>query len=140
METSDVRRRVIDTIDRARRQAAEHRVRNDEASRAYGEFLEHTAIPLFRQVAGALKASGYPFAVFTPGGAVRLVPERSAEDYIEISLDTSGPDPAVVLHVRRGRGRRIIETERPLPQAVAEMTDSELLESVLTELQPFVER
>ncbi len=52
-------------------------------------------MPLFRQVANVLKAEGYQFTVFTPGGSVRLMSERNAEDYIELSLDTSGDEPLV---------------------------------------------
>ena len=61
MEISEVRRRVRETIDRAKRQAAERRARVDEAAREYAVFLEQIAVPLFRQVANALKAHGYSF-------------------------------------------------------------------------------
>ena len=40
MEISDVRRRVHETIERARRQAAERRTRSDEASREFEAFQE----------------------------------------------------------------------------------------------------
>ena len=46
------------------------------------------AVPLFRQVANALKADGYAFTVFTPSGSVRLMSDRVADDYIELTLDT----------------------------------------------------
>ena len=39
METSVVRKRVSDTIEKAKRQAADRRIRGDEASRVYAEFL-----------------------------------------------------------------------------------------------------
>ena len=77
MEISDVRKRVLETIDRAKRAAAERRVRADEAAREYGVFLERVAVPLFHQLAGALRAEGYLFNVFTPGGSVRLMSDRS---------------------------------------------------------------
>ena len=54
METSAVRQRVTHLIERAKRSASERRARNDEAGRAYDRFLEQIAIPLFRQIAGAL--------------------------------------------------------------------------------------
>ena len=76
MEISVVRKRVTETIDAAKRTAAERRARADEAARAYSQFLDTIAVPLFRQVADALKASSYPFTVFTPCGAVRLMSDR----------------------------------------------------------------
>jgi hypothetical protein len=141
MEISDVRRRVTETVDRAKRAAAERRLRSDEASRDFDEFLESVAVPLVRQVANALKAQGFPFGVFTPSGSVRLASEKSADDYIEISLDTSREQPVIVGHSRRTRGRRIAETERPIggPQ-VREVTEEQLLSFLLEELQPLVEK
>ena len=67
MEVSEVRRRVAETIDRARHAAADRRARTDEASRAYAAFLDDVAVPLMRQIANILKAEGYAFSVFTPG-------------------------------------------------------------------------
>ena len=48
---------------------------------------------MFRQVASALKAEGHHFTVFTPGGGVRLMSDKSSDDFIELSLDTSGEQP-----------------------------------------------
>jgi hypothetical protein len=141
METSEVRKRVNLLIDGARRSAAERRARNDEAARAYERFLENIAIPLFKQIAGSLKASSYNFTVFTPSGSVRLMSDKTAEDYIELSLDTSGERPTVVGHTSRARGRRVVESERPIAnQAVGELTDEDVLEFLLKEIEPFVER
>jgi hypothetical protein len=64
METSTVRQRITHLLERAKRSASERRKRNDEAGREYERFLEQIAIPLFRQIAGALKASSYHFTVF----------------------------------------------------------------------------
>src|SRR5262249_11298764 len=72
MEISDVRRLVLDTLERAKGGAAERRARTDAAERAYTQFLENTAVPLVRQLANVLKAHAYQFTVFTPGGSVRL--------------------------------------------------------------------
>ncbi|HZP48716.1 MAG TPA: hypothetical protein VFB07_09295 [Vicinamibacterales bacterium] len=141
METSVVRNRLRDTIERAKRRAADRRSHNDEASRAYDAFLEQVATPLLRQIAGALKADGYAFTVFTPSGSVRLMSDRRAEDFIEISLDSGGDAPRVIGHTSRLRGRNIVETERPVgsghPGAISE---EEVLEFLLKELEPFVER
>lgn len=141
METSIVRNRLRDTIERAKRRAAERRGHAGEASRAFDEFLEHLAVPLMRQVAGALRADGYAFTVFTPSGSVRLMSDRHAEDFIEILLDTAGDAPRIVGRSSRLRGRNVVDAERPVgsgrPGAV---TEEDLLEYVLKELEPFVER
>jgi len=141
VETSIVRQRLNQTIDRAKRAAAARRERGDEAARAYETFLSDRAIPLFRQLAGALKASGHPFTIVTPAGSVRLASDRSAEDFIELSLDTSGDRPLVVAHTSRTRGRRVIEAEAPVSEhAVDDISEDDLLTFVLKELEPFVER
>ena len=127
-------------IDAAKRGSAERRQRNDEASKSYDRFLEF-AVPLFKQVAQALKASGYAFTVFTPGGSVKLMSDKSPEDYVEMSLDTTGDMPAVMGHVSRTRGHRVIESELPIAQkSVGDLTEEDVLEFLLKELAPFVER
>ena len=140
METSTVRNRLNLVIDAARRSSAARRARNDEAARSYERVLEF-AVPLFKQMAQALKVSGYLFSVFTPGGSVKLMSDKSPEDYIELSLDTSGEDPAVMGHVSRARGRRVIESEHPIAnKVVAELTEEDVFEFLLKEIEPFVER
>lgn len=141
METSVVRKRVTDTIDKAKKQAGERRQRAEEASRAYSDFLDSTAVPLFKQLASVLKASGYSFSVFTPSGSVRLMSDRNTEDYIELSLDTSGPQPMVLGRSSRSRGRRVIEQEQAIAeQSVAHLTEEHVLQYMLKELEPLVER
>jgi hypothetical protein len=141
METSVVRNKLRETIERARRRAAERRSHNDEASREYAAFLEHIATPLVRQIAGALKADGHPFTVFTPSGAVRLASDRHVEDFIEVTLDLSGDTPRVLGHTSRLRGRDIVESERPIASAKpGGLTEEDVLEFLLKELEPFVER
>jgi len=141
MEISDIRKRVLDTIDHARKSAAERRTRADEAGRDYELFLERIAVPLFRQVANVLRAEGYVFNVFTPGGSVRLMSDRAAEDYIELSLDTTGDAPRVMGHTSRGRGRRVMESERPVAaRPPAQLTEDDVLAFLLRELEPFVDR
>lgn len=141
METSVLRKRLTDTIEAAKRTAAARRGRADEAARAYAQFLDLVAVPLFKQVANVLKASGYNFSVFTPSGTVRLMSDRIAEDYIELSLDTTGEEPMVIGHSSRARGRRIVENERAVAElSVAHLTEEHVLEYLLKELVPFVER
>jgi hypothetical protein len=141
METSAVRRQVDQAIERAHRTAVERRVRADQAAQDYASFLDRTAIPLFRQIADALRAAGYTFTVSTPGGSVRLASERTSADFVELTLDTSGDEPRVIGRASRGRGRRILEFERPLgPGAIATITEEDLLSFVVAEIAPFVER
>jgi hypothetical protein len=141
MEISDVRRRVAETIDRARRDAAARRLRADEAAHDYAVFLDTVAVPLVRQIANILKIQGFAFSVFTPAGSVRLASHKSGDDYIELSLDSSGDEPVVVGHTRRARGRRVIDRERPIAAArISEITDDQLLTFLLEELGGFVDR
>lgn len=139
MEIANVKRSVTETIERARRRAAERRTRNDQAARAYETFLEQTAVPLFRQLANVLRIQGYPFTVFTPAGAVRLMSDRASEDYIELVLDSSGDEARVTGRVGHSRGRRVVESERAIGDP-STLTEDDVLAFVLTELEPFVER
>ena len=141
METSVLRKRLTETIEAARRTAADRRARADEAARAYSQFLDTVAVPLFRQIANILKASGYSFTVFTPSGAVRLMSDKSSEDYIELTLDSSGDEPMVMGRSSRSRGRRVVESERAIAeQTVAHLTEEHVVQYLLKELEPFVER
>src|SRR3989442_13643589 len=98
METSNVRQRLQQTIERARRSAGERGARNNEATRAFNDFLDHVAVPLFKQIANVLKIENYPFTVFTPAGNRRVMSDKSAAAYIELALDTSDAEPRLVAH------------------------------------------
>jgi len=138
MEVSDVRRRVRSAIEESRRQAEERRVKKDTAVREWERVLADVAIPVFHQIALALNAEGYRYQVTTPGAAVRLVPERGGEEFLELALDTEHDDPAVTLRSTRGRGRRSVTTERSLGagSAVGTLTDGALAEAVIEDLKP----
>ncbi len=140
-EVSDVRRRVRQAIERAKREAAERRAANEAAGRDYERFLTAVAEPVFRVFAGAVRAEGYTFQIATPADGLRLESERARDDSIELALDTSGT-PTVVGRVSRARGRRVITAERPLREgaAVAELTEEDVLQFLLSEIGPFVER
>jgi hypothetical protein len=141
MEISQIKKRVLDTIAAAKTSAAERRARGDQAAREYDVFLERLAVPLLRQVANVLRAEGYQFTVFTPGGSVRLMSDRTAEDFLELTLDTAGAQPRVIGHSSRARGRRVVEAERPIAERTpAELSEDDVLAFVLKELEPFVER
>jgi len=142
MEVSEVRKRILDTLTRAKGEAAARRARNAEAATAYERFLETVAAPLVHQVASILKVEKLLFAVHTPAGAVRLVSERSPEDFLEIRLDTSGQVPQVVVHVERVRGRETTVEERPIrPGVLVEhLTDQDVLDEVAEALGRLIEK
>ena len=138
MEVSEVRKQVIAAIERAKKSAAEQRTRADEAERIYPAFLTQVATPVFRQVASALKAEGYSFTVFTPAGGVRLMSDKSSDDFVELSLDTTGERPVVLGHMKRSRGRRVFESEAPIADApIEELTEDHVLWFLLQELERF---
>jgi hypothetical protein len=142
MEISHVRKQLRHAIDRARDRAQQRRQRTGEAERAYGTFLQDVATPVTRQVANALKAEGYAFTVFTPGGGLRLASDRGRDDYVELSLDTSGNRPEVVGRISHTRGSRTIEEERPLKEGAAphQITEGDVLDFWLDVLEPWLER
>ena len=72
------------------------------------EILAGVVAPLFTVVAAALKAEGYRFRVLTPAGTVRLAAESSADDYIEVAIDTLRDPPGLVGRVSRRWGRRVL--------------------------------
>ena len=142
MEVSEVRRRLRAAIEKARQAAAERRARNDAAARDYDVFLAERATPIFHQLAAALAAEGRAFKVFTPAGSIRLATERSPEEFLELVLDDSSDPPAVVGRTTRGRGRRMISTERALGSGapVADLTEEDVLAFLLEEIVPLLEK
>ena len=142
MEVSEVRRRVRAAIESARREAQERRVRSDRASLEYQDFLRNRAVPLFQTVASALVAEGYRFKVFTPADSVRLASETRGNDFIELTLDATADPPTVSGRTSRGRGSRLVDSERPVKEgkAVADLSDEDVLGFLMEELAGFVER
>jgi hypothetical protein len=142
MEVSDIRRRVRAAIEAARLRAAERRTRGTDATRDYELFLEQRAIPVFHQLAAALVGEGHLFKVFTPAGSVRLAAERSPDAFIELALDDTSDPPEVVMRTSRGRGRRMVSDVQALKDraAIASITDEDVLNLLLKEIVPFVER
>ena len=141
MEISIVRNRLRDTMERAKRQAADRRARADRTTAAFDTFLTTTAVPLVRQIVNVLRTEGYPFSMFTPSGSVRLASDKRAEDFIEIALDIAATPPRVVGHTSRALGRRGIDAERVVASGdPASIGEEDLLAFFLEELEPFVER
>jgi hypothetical protein len=142
IEISELRKRLRAEIEKSRRGATERRTRVDVATAAFAQFLDDKAGPLAHMVANALRAEGYNFTVFTPTGSVRLSSAKSGDDFIEFALDSSQPEPAVVLRVNRSRGRRVTQHERQVREhtPVDKLTEEDVLQALLQEIGPFVER
>ena len=142
MEVSEVRRQLKHAIDRAKARAQQKRENAAAAERAYATFLEEIATPTIRMLASALKAEGYPFTVSTPSGGLRLASDRGRDDYIELTLDGSGVKPAVVGRIRRTRGSRTLEDERPIKTGAApeDLTEADVLSFLVDALEPWLER
>jgi hypothetical protein len=142
MEVSAVRQQILLAIDRAKRAAADRRAANDEAGREYGAFLDQLAVPLFRQTGSVLRAEGYLFGLFTPVGGVRLMSDKSADDFIEIVLDTTGAVPQVMGRTSRAWGNRTNVSEQPLNPSgpIREIREADVLEFLLKALERFVDR
>jgi hypothetical protein len=142
MDISDVRRRLRGAIEAARRESSERRQRADAAEREYETFLTDRAIPVFHDLANALSGEGHAFKVYTPARSVKLASARSAEEFIEIELDSSVDPPQVIGRATRGRGRRMLTSERPVRASVpvADVTGEDVLEYLLSEIGSFIER
>ena len=142
MEVSHVRRRLKSAIDAAREQSRRRREEVAEAERAYENFITEIATPVARQLANALKVEGYAFTVSTPGTGLRLASDRSRDDVIEFGLDVSPKRPEVVATIRRQRGSRTIDQEVPVKRGAfpEEISEEDVLEFLLTALEPWLER
>lgn len=127
---------------KARERAQKRRQRAADAESAYDGFLSHTAAPLAKQIAGALNAEGYAFVVSTPGRGLRLALDRGRDDFVELSLDTSGDEPLVVGRIRRTRGSRTTDEERAVKAGAGpdQLSESDVLEFLVDALEPWLER
>lgn len=142
MDVAQLRKTVRQAIDGAKKDAAARRARADVATLAYERFLEERATPVFRSMANVLKSEGLLFDVMTPSGGVRLVPERTREDGIELTLDGSVDPPRATLTTVRSRGSRTMRAERALKDGVPidTLTDDDVIAALLDELAPWLER
>jgi len=142
MDTGEVRKRLLQAIEQARRTAAAHRAEADLASRQYEAFLETAAAPVFRQVSAALKAEGHAFQVYTPAGSVRLASDRSADDFVELALDTARSPVALIARTNLARGRRVVTSERVIHEGpdLERVTDERVLAVLLEEVVPMITR
>src|SRR3954447_12980248 len=142
MEISLVRKRVRDGIEQAQKAAAARRAANQAATLAWEELRERMVAPMMQQVSQVLKSESHGFRVDTPAGTVRLSSERSADDYIDVTIDTSGPVPVVLARVNRARGRERFSDEHIVASGdgIPALSEEKLLDLLITSLGPFLER
>ena len=142
MEVSQVRKRLKMAIDGSRERAAKRRERVAEAQRAYEHFLTEIAIPMAKQLANAMKVEGYGFTVFTPGNGLRLAADRGRDDFIDLTLDSTGERPEVMARVSQQRGSRTLDEEMPVKRGAHpdEISEDEFLDFLLGALEPWFER
>ena len=142
MDVAQLRKTVRQAIEGAKKDGAARRTRADAATLAYERFLEERATPVFRSMANVLKSEGLLFDVMTPSGGVRLVPERTREDGIELTLDGAFDPPRATLTTVRSRGSRTMRAERALKEGapIDTLTDDDVIAALLDELAPWLER
>jgi hypothetical protein len=142
MEVSQVKRRVHEMLEQARRAGAERRAAVDAASQGWERVREELAVPLARQVAQVLRSEGYAFQVFTPADLVRLSSEKSGEDFVELALDAAGRRPSLVARISRVRGREVLTDERVLAEgaAIDELDEDRVLGFLLDAVSSLVQR
>jgi hypothetical protein len=142
MEISLVRKRIQAAMTAARDRAKQRRQRSDEAEQAYATLLENVAGPLARQIVNALRAEGYSFTVSTPGRGLRLSLDQGRDDFIELALMTDVDQPYVLGRIRRTRGSRTLDEERPVKADAGpqNLSEEDLLEFFARALEPWLER
>jgi len=142
VEVSHVRRRVQAAMTTARDRAQRRRQLAADAETAYDGFLANVATPLVKQIANALQAEGYAFTLSTPGRGLRLALDRGRDDFIELALETDADEPTVIGRIRRTRGSRTIEEERPVKRGASpdQLSEEDLLDFFASALEPWLER
>lgn len=143
MDVSDLRKRILRSLDEARKDAASRREAIDRAAQAWESFRDTIAVPLVRQAAQVLNATGEAFSVHTPASSVRLVSNASAETFLEFELDRGGVRTAVVARTSIARGRsRADVVEQPVAggKPVDELTESDLSSFLVAEIPKLVIR
>ena len=142
LEASQVRRLVMGRLAEVKRVAGIRREKIAAAERDYAVFLSTAATPTFTLVAQILASENYPFRVTTPGEGVRLTSDRSPRTYVDLRLDTSGPEPLVVAEVSRERGHRVLVDDRPVGtgQPIAALTEQDVVTLLVSTIGELVER
>ena len=126
----------------ARDRAKQRRQRADEADKAYATFLDHLATPLARQIVNALRAEGYSFTLSTPERGLRVSLDQGRDDFIELDLRTDVDQPHRIGRIRRTRGSRTLDEERPVKADAApqDVSEEDVMEFFASALEPWLER
>jgi hypothetical protein len=126
----------------ARDSAKQRRQKADEADKAYATFLDHLATPLARQIVNALRSEGYSFTLSTPERGLRVSLDQGRDDFIELDLRTDVDQPHIIGRVRRTRGSRTLDEERPVKAGAApqDVSEEDVLEFFARALEPWLER
>lgn len=142
LDTAEVNRRLTHHLADLQKASAKRRADIDEARQTFDSVLEREVAPTVRQLAQVLKSRGFNFNVQTPAGAVRLVSDRSSDDFIAVELDVTRRPPAVVAARQYTRGRRLIDDERIIREgeAIAALDAEHVLDTLLELIDPFVEK
>lgn len=142
LDVAEVKRRVRLRIEALRHEAAHHRAQAGAATAAYEPWLERVGIPLFRQFAGVLRAEGLLFRLVTPAGVARIEAERSADDYLELVLDTTRRPPAILVRSSYTRGSQVSTGERVVAEGIDydHVSPAQVLDALLEDATPFLGR
>lgn len=129
MDVSELRKRILRAVDDARKEAAERRSLVDQSVKVWDEYLAAVVVPMLKQAATIINASGGVFVVSTPADTARLSAQHAAETYLEVVLDRSGAEPEVVGRVSLMRGRQgVVVDERPIAtgKPIERLTEEDL--------------
>jgi hypothetical protein len=143
MEPSVLRKHVREAIESARQTAAARRVSSEAAGRVWQTTREKIVVPAWRQTAQVLRSEGYLLQVSTPADAVRVSLEKSPQDGVELLLDTTAAEPALLVRVIRSRGRETTSDERAVVNgtaAIEAISEEQACNLLLSALAPFFER
>ena len=75
-------------------------------------------------------------------GSVRLVSQKSASDFVGLSLDTSGQRPQAMISIERAKGRERLSEEQPLKPGVLveNLTEQDVLDAIAAALERLIDR
>lgn len=139
-ELAELRRRVRQQMQDAKRRKAERREARDAAAKAWDTAVAEIVEPAATQMAAALTGEGLPVRLETPRGTIRLVSQRSADDYIELVLDGDDEQesPEVIGRTVVGRGRQSVTVLERSLGAPGALTDDSVTEFLLSAIGPWI--
>ena len=137
-ELAELRRRVRQQMQDAKRRKGERRAARDAAAKAWDTAVADVVEPAATVMAAALTGEGLPVRLETPRGTIRLTAQR--DDYIELVLDDDDDRdvPEVIGRTVVGRGRQgvtVLEESLGAPDA---LTDDSVTEFLLRAIEPWI--